>query len=625
MQRYFVGVCLTLVVGLSLVCPSAVRAEFKAEHRKELAEVKKELGKVQGLITGKKTDEAEKILADAETRLKKVCVDAGIMEDDRAVLGTFKLIEQKRLALAKRGGAAAGAAGGVTFEKDVAPVLVAKCLGCHGTDNPRSGLQMDTFAGLAAGGSNGVPVTPGNAANSLLVRKITMTVRGKMPPTGEPLTADQIKSITAWINGGAKFAGDNSTPLAQLSAAGKPNAPVEIAKPTGKETVSFSEDIAPWFSNICLGCHNGPNARGGFSMATFEALMRGGPGGRVILPGNLKDSKLWQMIDMGEMPRGQALLQRKNYDDLKLWIEEGAKFDGPDAKASIRTLGTTPEQKRAKELAMLTPEEWSKQRNDTTAALWSGFTQEPMNKVETPQLLVVGSAAEDRLKAIGEWGEENVKLLVKMFGVKEEPVWKGKLTVFVFKDRFGYDEFTRTHEMRDVPKETNGHSRVNANMDQCHICLFDIGDTPTDSAPGIKALVFENLTAALLQRSPNRVPDWMTRGLGLVLAARSDPKNPYFKPLQAEAYTAISVLDAPPQMFNDGAFSEDSLDAVGYSMVSFLLSQGDGRFVQFLGALVTGQDVPTALRAVYNTDQATFANFLTTSLAGAKAGKKSKK
>src|SRR6185369_6497595 len=63
-------------------------------------------------------------------------------------------------------------------------------------------------------------------------------------------------------------------------------------EPAGKETVSFTKDIAPFMVNLCLNCHSGKNPRSGFSLETYELLMKGGKSGRVVLAGNTKDSRL---------------------------------------------------------------------------------------------------------------------------------------------------------------------------------------------------------------------------------------------------------------------------------------------------------------------------------------------
>src|SRR5438045_4891679 len=101
--------------------------------------------------------------------------------------------------------------------------------------------------------------------------------------------------------------------------------------------------------------------------------MKRGKSGRLVLPGNTKESRLWHLVgeqDPIKMPPGQALITRTNHANLKTWIEEGAKFDGPDPKATLRSLVPTDAEKRAKELASLSPDELARRRKARAQELW---------------------------------------------------------------------------------------------------------------------------------------------------------------------------------------------------------------------------------------------------------------
>src|SRR5258708_32989758 len=120
-----------------------------------------------------------------------------------------------------------------------------------------------------------------------------------MAKRGNPLSDGEIGKITAWIVEGAKFNGNNSTPLGDLKAAEparRDTTPLEINKPTGNETVSFKDDIAPFMVNLCVGCHSGDGRglrEGGLSLESFERLRKGGESGRGVIPGNTRDARLW--------------------------------------------------------------------------------------------------------------------------------------------------------------------------------------------------------------------------------------------------------------------------------------------------------------------------------------------
>jgi hypothetical protein len=163
------------------------------------------------------------------------------------------------------------------------------------------------------------------------------------------------------------------------------------------------------------------------------------------------------------------------------------------------------------------------------------------------------------------------------------------------------------------------------------VCLLDIGDSPTEESPGVKTQVMGLLAEGMLQSLPTRVPDWASKGTGLMLASQSDPKNPYFRGLTAAAHNALRSVDKPDEMFANGTFSPADLPAVGYTLVSYVIKVGgEPQFVDFLTQLAQGKSLVDALRGVYNVDQAGLATSYrgyVESLPGAKGtgGKKGKK
>lgn len=88
----------------------------------------------------------------------------------------------------------------VSFANDILPIFESRCINCHGGERTQEGLDLKTHASLMAGSSNGSVVTPGDAANSLLVE---LVVTQKMPKRGPKLTPAQVQLITDWVNQGA--------------------------------------------------------------------------------------------------------------------------------------------------------------------------------------------------------------------------------------------------------------------------------------------------------------------------------------------------------------------------------------------------------------------------------------
>jgi mono/diheme cytochrome c family protein len=88
----------------------------------------------------------------------------------------------------------------VSFSADVLPIFESRCIGCHGGERTQEGLDLKTHASLMAGSNNGFVVTPGDAADSLLVE---LVANQKMPKRGPKLTPPQVQVITDWVNQGA--------------------------------------------------------------------------------------------------------------------------------------------------------------------------------------------------------------------------------------------------------------------------------------------------------------------------------------------------------------------------------------------------------------------------------------
>lgn len=82
--------------------------------------------------------------------------------------------------------------------------------GCHGTSNNQANLLLtdgNSFSNLVNVQSVLFPqykrVVPGNSSQSLIIKILKGEVSPRMPLNREPLPADLIDSIAAWIDKGA--------------------------------------------------------------------------------------------------------------------------------------------------------------------------------------------------------------------------------------------------------------------------------------------------------------------------------------------------------------------------------------------------------------------------------------
>ncbi len=97
------------------------------------------------------------------------------------------------------------------YNKNILPILEARCWDCHGKGVAKGGVAFDHVAELIVKEplvkSKQVPIIlAGKPASSAMMKAIQkpMTAKGHMPPKGARLTADQIAFIEAWIQQGAK-------------------------------------------------------------------------------------------------------------------------------------------------------------------------------------------------------------------------------------------------------------------------------------------------------------------------------------------------------------------------------------------------------------------------------------
>src|SRR5437016_14407140 len=93
---------------------------------------------------------------------------------------------------------------GVTFEKDIKPILEKSCVKCHSGDKPKSKYRMDTLESVIKGGESGDPaVIPGHSDKSPMVLYSSDAVEEmEMPPTEKrdrfpALTKDQVGILRA--------------------------------------------------------------------------------------------------------------------------------------------------------------------------------------------------------------------------------------------------------------------------------------------------------------------------------------------------------------------------------------------------------------------------------------------
>ena len=102
------------------------------------------------------------------------------------------------------------------FEKNVRPLLVARCLGCHSAATaPAGGLRLDTHEGLQKGGARGPAVVAGAPEQSLLLKAIRHTEGVPKMPPGPKLKDAEVALLTQWVAMGAPWGQANAAAAVQ--------------------------------------------------------------------------------------------------------------------------------------------------------------------------------------------------------------------------------------------------------------------------------------------------------------------------------------------------------------------------------------------------------------------------
>ena len=89
----------------------------------------------------------------------------------------------------------------IDFDKQVAPLLAARCLECHNPTDRKGKLDLTTAKAATAGGKDGPVIVPGNLDKSLMWENVR---DDEMPPK-KPLKVEEKAILKAWIAGGAKW------------------------------------------------------------------------------------------------------------------------------------------------------------------------------------------------------------------------------------------------------------------------------------------------------------------------------------------------------------------------------------------------------------------------------------
>ncbi|MEI7782185.1 MAG: c-type cytochrome domain-containing protein, partial [Planctomycetota bacterium] len=359
--------------------------------------------------------------------------------------------------------AAASGPQAVSFVKQVAPILMSRCGGCHVTGR-KGGFQMASYEGLMKAGV----VQRGVGAASRLVEVIES---GDMPRGGGKVAPDELATLKRWIDAGAAYdAPDPALGIDALARSLGGAAPAAAAAmPTGPVTlkpgdVSFAFDIAPVLLKNCCGCHDNDDPAENLSMVTFARLMRGGDSGPAVNAGRAAESLLLRKIKgMGiegqRMPIGKPPLAPEVIALVEKWIAQGARLDLLTPKDPLENLAAAG---RAKSLSH---KELLKVRQAASEKLWQRVIGDEEPLIEPRgDVCLIGNPTKSQMEAVVAAAEAALQAAQRLLVGDDKPLLKGGIVVYVFAKPYDYSTFWQEVLDDERPKGLVGHAGMKGDV-----------------------------------------------------------------------------------------------------------------------------------------------------------------
>jgi hypothetical protein len=403
--------------------------------------------------------------------------------------------------------------------------------------------------------------------------------------------------------------------------------------------LSFARDVAPILVARCIGCHSPGRAgadRGKFEMTTFAGLMKGSSRGRVIVPGQVAESRLLRRIrgdETPQMPQDGDPLEPELIAQIEWWVGRGARLDPElDPAAPIASYAASLSELRKAQLARLDPRERDRRVEAAGRDRWKQANPKVQPEVVAGSRFILFSKlpkdrAANLVKAMdGQYGQ-----LRRMLGPSAVD-WVQKIGLYVFHDRNDFIEFIRTVENRSVDPGILVSAKLA--IDEPYIAAVDpLRGQPEErgsgprrrpgrgrpvsaasdgaSARSLLGLLTEGLgEGAVLAHGSS--PRWLAWGVGAYLGAQVEPGHPEFFKLRE---TAARIYDnegwptkAAEALGETDRVSTDEIRAVGFAIVEFLMSPPYRQhFPAFAQAMSRGPEkLDDALRDVFRVSREEF-------------------
>ncbi len=105
--------------------------------------------------------------------------------------------------------------------------------------------------------------------------------------------------------------------------------------PANPDKTVFETSVLPIFEASCVACHGSTLKMRELDLSTFAGVIKGGDDGPVVTPGKPQDSRLYEMVEKGAMPKGGKPLAPSQIAAIREWIETGARSSSATPEHSI--------------------------------------------------------------------------------------------------------------------------------------------------------------------------------------------------------------------------------------------------------------------------------------------------
>ncbi len=118
----------------------------------------------------------------------------------------------------------------ITYDDHIKPILREHCTSCHNANDKKSGLALDSYQALMAGGSGGEVVVEGDLDSSRLYALTAHKEQPYMPPNQDMIAQAKVDLLKTWIEQGMP---ENSGSEIKKPKASAMALSVKIGRPEG--------------------------------------------------------------------------------------------------------------------------------------------------------------------------------------------------------------------------------------------------------------------------------------------------------------------------------------------------------------------------------------------------------